>query len=483
VIRLPSSGLVVLVGPSGSGKSTWAEAWFDAGQVVSADGLRALVGEGEHDQRAGTDAFAVLDLVLDRRLMRGLLTVVDTLGLDRDRRRGYVALARRHGRPVVAVAFDDVSPAECRARNAARRPGRPVPPKVLTAQLARWPAVVEELADDGFDAVHRPGPVRVVDPHLVGAPEAARRQQEDPLPLDFGLQIATYGGPGGAPAIGPRLAAVARAAEDAGFTSLWVMDHFVQIPQVGRHWDEMLDSWTTLGFLAGHTRRATLGTMVTGVTYRNVAHLAKMAATLDVLSGGRAVCGLGAAWFEAEHTAYGFDFPPVRQRFRLLEDALQLLPVMWGPGAPAFKGQVIEVPEAICYPRPIQERIPILVGGGGEKRTLRLVARYADACNLFGAPAIVRHKLEVLHRHCAEVGRDPSKIRVTHLSSAHVVADDEAPASVPVRALVGTVEEHVGRFRELAETGVQTAIIRMAPNVDVAAVERFAPVVSAFRAP
>ena len=276
--------------------------------------------------------------------------------------------------------------------------------------------MLDELADDGFDAVHRPGPVRVVDPQLVGAPEAARRQQEDPVPLDFGLQIATFGGPGGAPAIGPRLAAVARAAEDAGFTSLWVMDHFVQIPQVGRHWDEMLDSWTTLGFLAGVTSRVTLGTMVTGVTYRNVAHLAKIAATLDVLSGGRAVCGLGAAWFEAEHKAYGFDFPPVRQRFRLLEDALQLLPVMWGPGAPAFKGQVIEVPEAICYPRPIQERIPILVGGGGEKRTLRLVARYADACNLFGDAATVRHKLEVLHRHCADVGRDPSEIRVTHLS-------------------------------------------------------------------
>ncbi len=479
VIRLPSSGLVVLVGPSGSGKSTWAAAWFAPGRVVSGDGMRALVGEGEHDQRAGTDAFAVLDLVVDRRLKRGLLTVVDTLGLDRDRRRAYVALARRHGRPVVAVAFDDVSPADCRTRNAAR-PGRPVPAKVLSAQLARWPAVLDELADDGFDTIHRPGPVRVVDHQLVGAPEAARRQQEDPLPLDFGLQIATFGGPGGAPAIGPRLAAVARAAEEVGFTGLWVMDHFVQIPQVGRRWDEMLDSWTTLGFLAGVTSRVTLGPMVTGVTYRNVAHLAKIAATLDVLSGGRAVCGLGAAWFEDEHKAYGFDFPPVRQRFRLLEDALQLLPIMWGPGAPAFKGQAIEVPEAICYPRPIQERIPILVGGSGEKRTLRLVARYADACNLFGDAATVRHKLDVLHRHCADVGRDPSEIRVTHLSSAHVVADDEPPESVPVRALVGTVEEHVGRFRGLAEAGVQTAIVRF-PALDVAAVERFAPVIAAFR--
>ncbi len=263
------------------------------------------------------------------------------------------------------------------------------------------------------------------------------------------------------------------------------MDHFIQIPQVGRHWDEMLDSWTTLGFLAGHTTTVTLGTLVTGVTYRNVAHLAKMAATLDVLSGGRAVCGLGAAWFEREHKAFGFDFPPVRERFRLLEDALRLLPVMWGPGAPSFEGDVISVPEAICYPRPIQERIPVLVGGGGERRTLRLVARYADACNLFGDPATVRHKLEVLHRHCAEVGRDPGAVRVTHLSSAHVAEDDtpleKVQAGAPTRAAVGTVEEHVGRFRELAEAGVETAIVRMG-ELGVAAIERFAPVIAAFAA-
>jgi F420-dependent oxidoreductase-like protein len=423
----------------------------------------------------------VLDLVLERRLRRGLLTVVDTLGLDRRRRRGYVAQARAHGVPVVAVAFD-VPAAECRTRNASRQ-GRPVPAKALADQLRRWPAVLEELPDDGFDAVHRPGPVRVVDRQLVDAPAAARRQLEDPVPLDFGLQIATFHGPGGTSAIGPRLAAVARAAEAAGFTSIWVMDHFIQIPQVGRHWDEMLDSWTTLGFLAGHTTTATLGTLVTGVTYRNVAHLAKIAATLDVLSGGRAVCGLGAAWFEQEHKAYGFDFPPVRERFRLLEDALRLLPVMWGPGAPGFEGDVVKVPEAICYPRPIQERIPILVGGGGERRTLRLVARYADACNLVGDPATVRHKLEVLRRHCEELGRDPAEIRVTHLSSAHVT--DELPEKVRVAAVTGTVEEHIGRHRELAEAGVQTSIVRFVgrdrSEFDVAAIEAFAPVIAAFR--
>ena len=475
-MRLPSSCLVVLVGPSGSGKSTWAADQFDADRIVSADRLRALVGEGEHDQRAGTDAFAVLDLVLDRRVRRRLLTVVDTLGLDRERRRAYVAVARRHHMPVVAVAFD-VPPAECRARNNARP--RPVPAKVVADQLRRWPATLAELADDGFDAVHAPDAVRIVHPELLAAPDAARRQQEDPLPLDFGLQVASFTWPGGPPELGPRLAALARAADDLGFSGLWVMDHFIQIPQIGRHWDEMLDSWTTLAFLAGHTARATLGTLVTGVTYRNPAHLAKIAATLDVLSGGRAVCGVGAAWFEAEHTAYGFDFPPAARRLDLLEDTLRLLPLMWGPGAPRFEGDVITVPEAICYPRPLQDPIPILVGGSGERRTLRLVARYADACNFVGDVDHVRHKLAVLHAHCADVGRDPADVRVTHLGTIRVGDDPDAPAGT----IAGTVDDHIGRFRELAEAGVQTAIVRFADHdLTPATLEAFAPVMAAFRA-
>ncbi len=460
MLRLPNPCVVVLVGPSASGKSTWAEEWFPAGQIVSADRLRALVGEGEHDQRAGTDAFAVLDLVLERRLRRKLLTVVDTLGLDRERRRAYVALARRHGLPVVAVAFD-VPDAECRARNRSR--ARPVPSKVLAGQLRRWAEVRDELAGDGFDAVHPPAPVAVVPPELVDAPAAAARQQEEPVPLSFGLQIATFEWPDG---IGARLASVARTAEQAGFTSIWVMDHFVQIPQVGPHWQNMLDSWTTLGFLAGHTERARLGTMVTGITYRNLAHLAKIVATLDVLSGGRAMCGIGAGWYEREHKAYGFEFPPPRRRYELLEDALRLFPLMWGPGAPAFEGATITVAEALCYPRPVQERIPILVGGSGERKTLRLVAQYADACNLFGDAATVRHKVDVLRAHCADVGRDPAGVEVTHLSLA----------------LDASVEDQIGRYRQLAEAGVQTAMVRF-PALDEAAIEAFAPVIAAFRVP
>ena len=234
------------------------------------------------------------------------------------------------------------------------------------------------------------------------------------------------------------------------------MDHFLQIPQVGREWEDMLESYTTLGYLAGVTERIRLGTLVTGITYRNLAHLAKIVATLDVLSGGRAMCGLGTAWFEREHELYGWGLQPRADRYALLEDALELLPLMWGKGAPRFEGRTITVEEAICYPRPLQERIPILVGGSGERKTLRLVARHADACNLFGDPDTVRHKVAVLHEHCADRAaatrpRSPSRTS----RAARVVA----PRSAREGQGAATVDEHVGRYRELAEAGVQTAIV------------------------
>ena len=294
--------------------------------------------------------------------------------------------------------------------------------------------------------------------------------------LEFGLQISRFGFPGHPAATAATLAEVARAAEAAGFTSLWVMDHLLQIPQVGREWEDMLESYTTLGYLAGVTETIRLGTLVTGITYRNLAHLAKIVATLDVLSGGRAMCGLGAAWFEREHELYGWDFPPRAHRYALLEDALELLPLMWGPGAPRFEGRTTTVAEAVCYPRPLQERIPILVGGSGERKTLRLVARHADACNLFGDPDTVRHKVAVLHEHCATEGRDPAAVRVTHLAAARVIADGEARTG-PGAA---TAEEHIGRFRELADAGVQTAIVGLGDADGPQSVRRFAEVVAAF---
>lgn len=490
-VRLPTRALVVLVGPSGSGKSQWAAQHFDPAQVVSSDALRSLVGEGPHDQRAGTDAFAVLDEVVERRLRRGLLTVVDSLALDAARRLGYLEAARRHGVPCYAVAFD-VDAATCRQRN--RRRDRPVPSNVLSGQLRGWPQVRDALADEGFDDVLAPGDVAVVPQALLAAPAAAERQRQEAMPMRFGLQISAFQWPDRPHGTADRLAAIAQAAEEAGFSSVWVMDHVVQIPQVGREWEDILDSYTTLGYLAAVTRTCRLGALVTAITFRNVSHLAKIVATLDVLSGGRAVCGLGAAWFAREHAAYGWTLPPAPERFALLEEALRLLPLLWGPGAPAFEGELLGRREAICYPRPIQEHMPILVGGGGERRTLRLAAQYADACNVMGEPDVVRHKVAVLTDHCRDVGRDPAEVEVTHLSPVLVGRDrDEVVELVDAnrgrsatrtaateRLTAGTVEDHVGRFRQLAEAGVQTAMVSLVDLDGAAAVERFAPVIAAF---
>ena len=207
------------------------------------------------------------------------------------------------------------------------------------------------------------------------------------------------------------LAEVARAAEEAGFTSLWVMDHFLQIPQVGREWEDMLESYTTLGYLAGVTERIRLGTLVTGITYRNLAHLAKIVATLDVVSGGRALCGLGPPGSSASTGSTAGTFPPLRRALRAARGRARAAAADVGAGLAALRGPHAHLAEATCYPRPLQERIPILVGGSGERRTLRLVARHADACNLFGDPATVRHKLAVLQAHCAAEGATPRRSR------------------------------------------------------------------------
>ena len=460
-IRVARGSLVVLVGPPASGKSTWAARHFPPHEIVSSDGLRAIVGTGEHDQRASKDALELLDLVIERRLRRRLTTVIDSLGTNATRRRRWLAAAERAGVPCVAVVFDTAATV-CRARNRAR--ARPIPSKVMSSMLAGWPAVRDGLDDDAFAAVHAPDTVAVVAPDLVAAPSAADRQKETPMPLEFGLQIPRFTWPGGPAETRARLTEVAAAAEDAGFTSIWVMDHFLQIPYVGPHWEDMLESYTTLAFLAARTETARLGTLVTGVTYRNIAHLGKIIATLDVLSGGRAMCGIGAAWFEREHTAYGWTFPPLAERYARLEDALELLPLMWGKGAPAYSGRTIEVAEAVCYPRPLQDKVPILVGGSGERKTLRLVARHADACNLFGDADTVRHKVEVLHGHCASEGRDPADITVSILSTA------DAP----------TVEDHIGRYRQFAEAGVQSVIVNFPDLTAPEPLTRFAPVIDAF---
>ena len=285
---------------------------------------------------------------------------------------------------------------ECRARNRAR--GKPVPDAVLSPQVRRVGEQRPGLEAEGFDTVLDPVVVRIAPPAVARAAPLTAQQSEAPVGLALRAAESRCGrGPAARPSCGPASPPIAAAAEEAGFGSIWVMDHFRQIPMFGGAWQDMLESWTTLAFLAGVTERVRLGTLVTGITYRNVAHLGKIAATLDVLSGGRALCGVGLGWFAEEHRAYGWSFPSTAERYALLEDALQVLPLVWGKGSPAFEGRAIEVPEAMGYPRPLQERIPILVGGNGERRTLRLAARYADACNVIGEVDVVRRKVAALH--------------------------------------------------------------------------------------
>ena len=223
--------------------------------------------------------------------------------------------------------------------------------------------------------------------------------------------------------------AAAVTAENSGFDSLWVMDHFHQIPPMGADHEPMLEPYTLLAGLAPWTRTARLGALVTGVTYRNPALLAKTVTTLDIVSGGRAVLGIGAAWFEAEHVAYGYEFLPVGERMDRLEDAVQICRAMFDGGPATMAGKHNRVNGALNRPRPVTPGgPPILVGGGGERRTLQIAARHADACNIFGDPATIRHKLDVLEAHCERAGRDPAEISKTRLG-ALVMADTAADAA------------------------------------------------------
>jgi F420-dependent oxidoreductase-like protein len=284
----------------------------------------------------------------------------------------------------------------------------------------------------------------------------------------FGLQIPSFTYPadpaaatGHADAAGlfERVAAVATTAEDAGFDSLWVMDHLFQIPMVGALDEPMFEAYTLLGALAARTHRARLGAMVTGVTYRNPALLAKEVTAVDVISGGRAVLGIGAAWFDAEHVGLGFDFPPLAERFERLEDALQICRAMFREDAPSFVGRHYRIDKAVNRPRPIQPGgPPILVGGSGERKTLRLVAQYGDACNLFGTVDVVSHKLDVLKRHCEAVGRDYDDITKTKLATLVIAPTDAEVDEILARSASARGLE-VDMVREFAIAGRPDAVV------------------------
>ncbi len=270
----------------------------------------------------------------------------------------------------------------------------------------------------------------------------------------FGLQIPDFTFPGvGRDRLFETIAGIAGCAESSGFDSVWVMDHFYQIANVGDRSHEMLEGYTLLGGLAARTSRISLGTLVAGVTYRNPAILAKQVTTLDVVSEGRAILGIGAAWNEDEHEGYGVRFPPIAERMDRLEEAIRICRAMFTEPAPSFEGRYYSIHEALNNPRPVRPgAIPILVGGGGERRTLAIVARYGDACNLFGDVTTIRRKLDVLDRHCETAGRDPAQITKTRLGTL-VVAPATAAAETKARELARARGMDEDRYRDYIIAG------------------------------
>jgi F420-dependent oxidoreductase-like protein len=287
--------------------------------------------------------------------------------------------------------------------------------------------------------------------------------------MKVGLQISSFTWPGGTDAIGPTLARIVRQADDIGVDSIWVMDHFFQIRGVGRVEEPMLEGWTALGYMAAHSRRARLGLMVGGVHYRYPGLWIKAATTLDVLSGGRAWLGIGAAWNEEESNGLGFPFPPLAERFEMLEETLQIGQQLFAGergSESAFEGRHYRATRLLNSPQSISRpRIPIMIGGGGEKKTLRLVAQYADACNVFGTPETIARKYRILDAHCDAVGRDPTEIERSTLQDVRLAVGAEERGESPARV--------VDRFGDLADAGAQHVIVDLKAVHEPARLERF----------
>ncbi|MGO9900748.1 MAG: LLM class F420-dependent oxidoreductase [Solirubrobacteraceae bacterium] len=297
-----------------------------------------------------------------------------------------------------------------------------------------------------------------------------------PITLDLHLPNFNY------PDVGPaqafdKLVEIALTAERSGFSSISLMDHLHQIPGVGPQENWMFDGNTMLSALAARTSTLTLGTLVGGVTYRNPALLAKITTTVDIVSGGRAWHGIGAAWFDDEHRAYGFEFPPLKERFERLEEALQITRAMFTQERATFAGKYFHVDAAYNNPKPVRGDIPILIGGSGERKTLRMVAQYADGCNLFGDKDTARHKLEVLEAHCEKLDRDPAEITKTAMAVVLIAPTHEAAtakldamrqAGVPalrlMSAMAGAPDTVAAKAAELREVGIEGLTISL-PDV------------------
>jgi F420-dependent oxidoreductase-like protein len=246
----------------------------------------------------------------------------------------------------------------------------------------------------------------------------------------FGVQLPSFSGFDSADLF-DHVTGLATTAEEAGFDSVWVMDHFFQLPPLGGPDQPMMEAYTLLGALAARTSRVQLGTLVTGVTYRNPAILAKIVTTLDVISRGRAILGIGGAWYDVEHQGLGVDYPADRVRLDMLEEAVQICRAMFTGDDVSFSGTHYRLDHARNLPRPVQAGGPkIMIGGGGEKRTLRLVAQYADMCNVTGDVSTLSRKIDVLRRHCADVGRDPAEVSVTWMTPLILTTSSQNTAEV-----------------------------------------------------
>jgi F420-dependent oxidoreductase-like protein len=284
--------------------------------------------------------------------------------------------------------------------------------------------------------------------------------------MHIGLQIPSFKYPGGTAVIRPKLKEIVTTAEASGFYSLWVMDHYYQIKGLfgEAYTDPMMESYTTLGYFAGLTEKAYLGVLVTGVIYRHPSVLMKMANTLDILSGGRAYFGIGAAWYEEEAIGYGIPYPSTAERFEMLEDNLQLAKALWAGDETSFEGQHVSAPAITNNPRPLSEPHPrILIGGTGPKKTLRMVAQYADACNIgeWVGPENVQKALDTLKGHCESLGRDYDTVEKTSLGTVHLSGDD-------------TVDGVLDRIKDLSEMGFTHAIFNMPDVYEITPLETFA---------
>ncbi len=262
----------------------------------------------------------------------------------------------------------------------------------------------------------------------------------------FGIQLPNFSGPDPGDLF-DHIADLATAADDSGYSSVWVMDHYFQLPPLGGPDQPMLEAYTLLGAIAARTRRVQLGTLVTGVTYRNPGILAKIVTTLDVISGGRAILGIGAAWYDVEHRSLGVEFPVDRVRLDMLEEAVQICRAMFTGDDVDFHGDHFLMEHARNSPRPVQPGGPkIMIGGGGERRTLRLVAQYADQCNVTGDVATLSRKIEVLQNHCADIGRDPREVEVTWMTPLILTTSAENTAEVRTLLASSSSPEEVAGF-------------------------------------